>query len=425
MNQSSDEPKSSRRRKARPERVRLSFFDDPSSATPLPLPSRRMWPVGILFAVFFVIFASIAVGQVASMRGHDVDTVFDLTFVLFQGFWVLGWSIGVLILFLLAVLFLFYGESARIRKGRLIHVPRLGPLKIFVEYDLAKIRNVRVENAGGPDKVRIRFDYGPGDNGLGDAMSRSEADGLIATIQPAISAENAEEQRTRSGIQVPPPAEATGIDPDAPPTHAPSPPPTLPPVWTSPSAIALIGANLVPLAGILLLGWDLGEIMTLFWAENAVIGFYNVIKLAIVGKWAAVIIAPFFIGHYGGFMAGHFLFVYYLFVRGFKPSGPEDPPYPELARLFVPLWPALAALLISHGVSFILNYLGRREYVGMTAEKQMAEPYKRIMLLHVTIIFGGGMIMLLKSPVPALVLLIALKTAMDLRAHRREHERSA
>ncbi len=161
------------------------------------------------------------------------------------------------------------------------------------------------------------------------------------------------------------------------------------------------------------------------WAENAVIGFYNVIKLAIVGKWAAVIIAPFFIGHYGGFMAGHFLFVYYLFVRGFKPSGPEDPPYPELARLFVPLWPALAALLISHGVSFILNYLGRREYVGMTAEKQMAEPYKRIMLLHVTIIFGGGMIMLLKSPVPALVLLIALKTAMDLRAHRREHERSA
>jgi hypothetical protein len=51
----------------------------------------------------------------------------------------------------------------------------------------------------------------------------------------------------------------------------------------------------------------------------------------------------------------------------------------------------------------------------------MAEPYKRIIVMHVTIIFGGWLILLLKSPVPALILLIALKTAVDLRAHRHEH----
>jgi hypothetical protein len=51
----------------------------------------------------------------------------------------------------------------------------------------------------------------------------------------------------------------------------------------------------------------------------------------------------------------------------------------------------------------------------------MSEPYKRIIVMHLTIIFGGWLIMLLRSPVPALILLIALKTIVDLRAHRREH----
>ena len=35
-------------------------------------------------------------------------------------------------------------------------------------------------------------------------------------------------------------------------------------------------ANLIPLGGVLVLDWDLGEVITLFWAENAVIGFYSV-----------------------------------------------------------------------------------------------------------------------------------------------------
>jgi hypothetical protein len=41
--------------------------------------------------------------------------------------------------------------------------------------------------------------------------------------------------------------------------------------------------------------------------------------------------------------------------------------------------------------------------------------------MHVTIIFGGWLILLLRSPGPALIRLIALKTAVDLRAHRKEH----
>lgn len=197
------------------------------------------------------------------------------------------------------------------------------------------------------------------------------------------------------------------------------------PSLTSASALALIGANLIPLAGVVALDWDLGLVMILFWAENAVVGFYTLLKLGVVAKWGVLFAGPFFVGHYGGFMAAHFLFLYYLFVRGIAAPGPEASAVTALTDLLVRLWPALLALLVSHGISFYTNFLGLREYVGRKVAEQMHEPYKRVIVLHVTIIFGGWAIMLLKSPLAALILLVALKAAVDLRAHRKEHAGTA
>ncbi|MBI2348270.1 MAG: hypothetical protein HYV05_06395, partial [Deltaproteobacteria bacterium] len=173
-------------RKARPERFGISLRDE-KGGTPLPLPPRRMWPVGIFFGVAFVIFAAIAWSQISSMRGHEIRSVFDLAFILFQGFWVLGWSVGVFFLGAMTVLFFFYGESAQVAGERLIYTPRLGPLRLRCEYDLAKIRNLRLEVAERHPKetVRISFDYGNGSSGLGDAMDRAEAEKLIAVIRDA------------------------------------------------------------------------------------------------------------------------------------------------------------------------------------------------------------------------------------------------
>ena len=51
----------------------------------------------------------------------------------------------------------------------------------------------------------------------------------------------------------------------------------------------------------------------------------------------------------------------------------------------------------------------------------MMAPYSRIMVMQMALIFGGWIILLLKSPVPALALLILFKTALDFTAHRKEH----
>ena len=75
--------------------------------------------------------------------------------------------------------------------------------------------------------------------------------------------------------------------------------------------LALVAANLVPLAGALFLGWDLAAIMLLYWAESAIIGFFNLCKMLVIGGWGAAFIGVFFIVHFGGFLAGHFIFISY------------------------------------------------------------------------------------------------------------------
>jgi hypothetical protein len=318
------------------------------------------------------------------------------------------------ILGVLTVLVFFYGESARLQGGRLVHVPRLGPIKIVIEYDLARMRNLHLENAGSGDTVKIRFDYDGGSNGFGDTMPRPDAERLVRTIRSAAAAAG-------SAVDTPAPALAQEAPRPKPPVAAPEAADVPPPSITSPSGLALIAANLVPLAGVLFFGWDLASVIVLFWAESAVIGFYTALKMAVVGKFAALVMVPFFIGHFGGFMAGHFLLIYEFFVRGAFATGPAPAVRGALYAIFTPLWASLAALFISHGVSFVDNFLGRREYVGTTMNALMIAPYRRIMVMQVALIVGGWIILLLKTPVPALALLILLKTALDFAAHRKEH----
>ncbi|HEY3042582.1 MAG TPA: DUF6498-containing protein [Vicinamibacterales bacterium] len=410
-------------RKATWGRIRIRWRDDAAGATPLELPERRLWPVGLILGAMFAIFAGIAWMMVGRILGSSVRDVFDLMFVLFEGFWLLGWSVAVVILGALTVLLFFYSESARLQDGRLVHVPRLGPLNIIVEYDLARVRNVRLENAGG-DNVRIRFDYDGGTNGLGDVMPRPDAELAVRTIRSAVAA-----LRLPSGqaagpaidvmdvVDAPTPAAAQKV-PHPPPLQEPD---VASPSITSRSGLALIAANLVPLAGVLFFGWDLASVVVLFWAESAVIAFYTVLKMSVVGKFAALLMVPFFVGHFGGFMAGHFLLIYALFVRGATAAGPAPGAREALQSVFSPLWIPLAALFISHGVSFFDNFLGRREYAGTTMNALMVAPYNRIVVMQIALIFGGWIILLLKSPVPALALLILLKMVLDFTAHRKEH----
>lgn len=280
---------------------------------------------------------------------------------------------------------------------------------------------------------------------------------------------------------------------------------------SSRSAMALVLANLIPVVGVLFFGWSLITILVLYWVENGIVGFWNVLKIAMArGTWipqlpdmpadaafvatgnphraaglqarwreaqaarsatigaaqamAILGAAPriglsiFFLVHYGFFWLGHGLFVF-LFLPtmagAFGPGGPDPsclagpPLMPGLPGDgdpgFLPgvgeldgscespmgqlLWGSVVlgavALFISHGASFLFNYIGRREYLTKSPAQQMAAPYSRVVVLHLTIIFGGMVVAFLGAPIGALLVLVGLKTAFDLSLHLREHRAAA
>jgi len=181
------------------------------------------------------------------------------------------------------------------------------------------------------------------------------------------------------------------------------------------SAAFLIAANAIPLLGVVFLGWPLARLLAIYWAETAVIGVFNIFKMLLVSPVGGLFLGAFFAFHFGMFMFGHSVFLAGFFLDGFGEFG-EGP-----AQLLGLLGWELLALVVSHGVSFFVHWIVGDERRGRTLHKQMMEPYGRIIVMHVSIIFGGFAVMALGTPAAVLVLFIALKTAVDLRAHLKEH----
>jgi hypothetical protein len=85
---------------------------------------------------------------------------------------------------------------------------------------------------------------------------------------------------------------------------------------------------------------------------------------------------------------------------------------------------AIILLFISHGISFVYNYFIKGEYAHAKIKKLMGQPYARVFVMHITIIVGGFGLMALGSPVALLLVLVILKTIIDLKLHLREHKKA-
>jgi hypothetical protein len=386
-------------------------------------PFRKSWvAIGVLaaFDLVFLVPAVITFRQAAG-EWSRFDSLFDLVAALFLSSWLLGWSIAPLVMTAVLLLMLFGREVLTVRPGTVelsIGLPLIG---LTAAYDAAKMRNLEFQRPAPKSGHSWRGGHMVFDYGANAVQFGSDLDGT-ASIDLTHAIEGAARTAIRKGEAFP--SELQGQwerDTTLPAVAAPVPPESEnePLSLVSPSSLALIIANLVPLAGAALFGWKLSDVMVLYWAESAIIGFFNICKIAVIGRWSALLAAPFFAGHFGGFMAVHFLFVYGIFVEGMQDGG-SGGDLAEVAALFVALWPALLALFLSHGYSFFANFLGRREYRDRTVKDQMAEPYTRIVFMHLVLIFGGGLALILGGPTPVLLLVIGAKIWFDLRAHLKQ-----
>jgi len=231
-------------------------------------------------------------------------------------------------------------------------------------------------------------------------------------------------------------------------------------VTSSMLAVALlVGFNLVPLAGVVWWGWDLWTILVLYWIENGIVGAFNIARILTaqgsvlpgLSRWrmngrpinelARGGIAAFFTVHYGVFWLGHGVFVLIALpliagvssgVEGviFNPDGSGTAPIGSMFGTPAgPDWGLVQlgaiGLALSHGASFGLNYIGRGEYRTTSPSQLMLAPYGRVVVLHLTIILGATVSIALGTPIGALVVLVTIKTLLDVAFHLREHRREA
>ena len=198
----------------------------------------------------------------------------------------------------------------------------------------------------------------------------------------------------------------------------------------TPSIVALILANAFPVVGVLFLGWTVFPLLLLYWLENVIVGAFNVAKMMLAQpgdllRWAGkAFLIPFFMVHFGMFTYVHGMMLFALF--GPKPMDPFGFVHtvPAVIRANQLGW-GVANLIGSHGLSFFWNYLRNGEYQRASLQVLMGQPYSRVIVLHLTVLFGGWIVLLLGSPVGALMILIVLKTAADLSGHTKERSRFA
>lgn len=210
---------------------------------------------------------------------------------------------------------------------------------------------------------------------------------------------------------------------------------------------ALITANLFIALHALNSGWGYHQALLIFWFEALIIGGYNVLRLLVVGlfgdqpfgAWlsrmvsvsvcdrivATLIGTAFFVVKFGAFAlsAGFWIVALpaYFDAAG---SRPADRVMEALSEAGAGLGIAVGALVASHGVSFVWNFLWKREFATRTVIGLVFWPYVRMALVLAVVI--GGMFYVNLNPgleaAPTMVALFFLvKTIADAVTHVWEH----
>ena len=225
------------------------------------LPFRRSWIAIVILAIMDIIFIIplVTTLQQAAYQWSKFDSLSDLVGALFLSAWLLGWLIGPLVMTGILTLLLFGREVLKARPGTVeifIGLPLMG---VTLQYDVAKMRNLRIEHP--PNKSgkswrgsHFAFDYGANTIAVGSAIGSDEVAELASRIQMASGTAVRRGDALPGEVQTKwaaneedspalPLAGATGNG--------------SPVTLMSPSTLALIIANLVPVAGMIFLGWNL------------------------------------------------------------------------------------------------------------------------------------------------------------------------
>jgi hypothetical protein len=212
------------------------------------------------------------------------------------------------------------------------------------------------------------------------------------------------------------------------------------------AAGALVAANLLVAVLAILQDWGYYFAVLVFWWEAVIVGVYNLLRMFVafllgdpVGRrigfsdvgsriiWA-IVLGGIFVVKFSGFALGVGLMA--LVVPGLLVEGGNADQLSAIQdgirSIGSVVFVAVGALFVSHGVSFVVHYIGRREYRRSNALVLLFVPYARLALVFAAIMAGLMATTLYpglaRSTVFALAM-IGLKLLLDLASHLHEHSR--
>jgi len=175
--------------------------------------------------------------------------------------------------------------------------------------------------------------------------------------------------------------------------------------------------NLVPVAGVVFLGWNAGAILILYWIENVIIGLLTLPRILTAqgavprregGKRESRAgLGCFFVIHYGVFTLVHGVFTLVV-VAGFVTEDQTQ------------VWPdgglgwAIAATAILHAIAFFRDWIQARKWRTASPTFEMFRPYGRIFVLHITVLLSAWGMAELAAPTWSVLILCLLKAVLEL-----------
>lgn len=185
--------------------------------------------------------------------------------------------------------------------------------------------------------------------------------------------------------------------------------------------ILILLLNAAPIYGVAQWGWKSFDLIFLYWLENLIIGAFMILRILArrynhpVELAFPLFLAPFFTFHFGMFCYVHGMFVIGLFGKGLtgELAGMDIPeiilPLIQSRHLF---WPVMALFTLQ--LFDWLRDINERGFGSDGVKDITTAPYRRIMVLHITILSSGFALTTLNEPLIGLLLLIAFKTGMDI-----------
>jgi hypothetical protein len=179
--------------------------------------------------------------------------------------------------------------------------------------------------------------------------------------------------------------------------------------------------NVVPLVGLLFFGWTIFDMVFFFWVDITLIYLFSIVKVFVSKKPEKL---PFKYNDVGNkYLNSQFqvkifsiliMLIWYLVYGGvflgviYKTTGLSFP-----SNLLI----VLLANFVTHTVSFLVNYIGKKEYLSISCWEQVSKTLFRtipsvLLIILASKIFGQyGM----------LLMFLVIKTVTDYYAHNKEH----